>query len=54
MTYDSADYVAESAPGCPFPIQGGAWNDYSHAMFLRRQNGDIETWNGGDPSDPNA
>lgn len=52
-SYGDSDYVAASVSGCLF-TGGAAWNDYSHAMFLRRQNGDIETWNGGDPSDPNA
>lgn len=51
--YGASDYVSASAPGCHF-TGGAGWNDPSHAMFLRRQNGDIETYNGGDPSDPNA
>ena len=50
---NSCDYVAESEDTsmCPF---GAAfpWNDKTHAVYLRRENGDIEFNDGGDPSDP--
>ncbi len=48
-SYADCDYVEESVGGCPF--QSGAaraWTASSHAMFLRRQNGQLESNNGGD------
>lgn len=45
---DDCAYISDSVPGCKW-IQHLSWEDASHAVFLRKQNGDLEYNDGGNP-----
>jgi hypothetical protein len=46
---DDCAYISDSVPGCKW-IDHLGWTSPSHAAFLRKQNGDPEFNDGGDPT----
>jgi hypothetical protein len=53
-TYSVCQYVVASIAGCGFPSDSARpWTAWSHAVFLRAQDGSLQFNNGGVVSDPN-
>lgn len=51
--YSNCDYVPESQSGCTFGANSArAWTAMSHAVLMRKQNGEIKWNDGGIATDP--